>query len=292
MTAKGLFSALKDVDVPTFQKGLLQAEKVIDYVLSLIASRLGLDSTAVLGGPTAIPVMPRYYVQRGGKPLGHSEADQLLYWYVHTFLWGRYAGSSESTLSQDLNAIEGPEGGLDVLVEQLRRSRGSLLVQPEDFLGWSRGARFYPLLYMLTRVYGARDWGSGVELHKHILGEAATLDLHHIFPKARLYEQGRSTAEVNALANLTFLTKATNIEISDQAPADYLPKYAASQPGALQSHWIPEDPDLWQFENYPAFLARRRALLAAAANEFLGQLFAGAMPAGTLQEVEISNSRT
>ena len=56
------------------RRALLQAEKAIDYVLGLIASRLGLDSTVTLGGPAAIPVMTRYYVSRGAKPLDHASA--------------------------------------------------------------------------------------------------------------------------------------------------------------------------------------------------------------------------
>ena len=83
-----------------------------------------------------------------------------------------------------------------------------------------------------------------------MLGANTTLELHHIFPKAQLYAQGRSTAEVNALANLTFLTKETNLEILDKAPELYLPTYQAKQPGALESHWLPVEPALWQLANY------------------------------------------
>ena len=50
------------------------------------------------------------------------ERDRLLYWYVHTFLWGRYAGSTESVLSQDLRLIENPDGALDRLIEQLHKA--------------------------------------------------------------------------------------------------------------------------------------------------------------------------
>ena len=52
--------------------------------------------------------MARYLMQRGGKLADSRERDKLLYWYVHTFLWGRYAGSTETVLNQDLAAIEQP----------------------------------------------------------------------------------------------------------------------------------------------------------------------------------------
>ena len=56
--------------------------------------------------------------------------------------------------------MEGDDGGLDKLLEQLRLWHGGLRAEPGHFTGWSLGARFYPVLYMLTRMGEARDWGS------------------------------------------------------------------------------------------------------------------------------------
>jgi hypothetical protein len=93
VTGEALFSALKDVDTDEFRTGLEQAEKTVDTLLNLISARLGLDHDRVLGGRYAFPVMSRYLHMNGGKPKDHLERDKLLYWYVHSFLWGRYAGS-------------------------------------------------------------------------------------------------------------------------------------------------------------------------------------------------------
>jgi hypothetical protein len=168
--------------------------------------------------------------------------------------------------------IEQPEGALDGLIAELRRNRGDPRLTPEDFAGWSRSARFDPLLYMLTRAGRTRDWASGIELSSFVLGKLNRLELHRTFPKALLYRHRHSRSEVNALANFTFLTQDTNLVVSDRAPADYLQEFAAKRPGAIESHWIPGDPRLWQVENYPGFLAARRELLAKAANGFLDGL--------------------
>src|SRR5207237_4148029 len=124
----------------------------------------------------------------------------LLYWYVNSFLRGRYAGSTETVLNADLAALQTGEGEpIDRLIGLLRQSRGDLHVTPDDFRAWSQGARFYPLLYMLTRVYDVKDWGTGVPLRSELLGKMASLELHHIFPKNLLYKAGYGKAEVNAL---------------------------------------------------------------------------------------------
>jgi hypothetical protein len=272
-TGEARFSSLAAVDTAQFRGGLQRAEKAVNILLNLVSSRLGLDHDRVLGGRYAFPVMTRYLTERGGTFQSAAEQDKLLFWYVHSFLWGRFTSSVESVLNQDISAIDGPNGSLDALIEQLRLSRGDLKVRPEDFAGWGLGARFYPLLYMLTRVLHARDWGSPfVELNQFLLGKGTSLQVHHVFPKAYLYKHGYYRSEVNALANFCFLTQTTNLQISDRPPHEYFPEVAAKDPGALESQWIPIDEQLWQVDRYRDFLAARRELLAAAANRVLDGL--------------------
>ena len=184
-------------------------------------------------------------------------------------------------MNQDLNVLKDGEG-IDGLIRLLRQQRGDLRIRAEDFWGWSTGNRFYPLLYMLTRVYHARDWGTGIELNNTLLGKNSTLEVHHIFPKKRLYEAGKTRAMVNALANYAFLTKDTNDKISDQFTSDYMPKYVSNTPGAVESHWIPMNPELWKIENYEKFLEKRRELLAEAANKLLDSLNSGSLVSMTV----------
>ena len=278
ITGEALFSALSGVDTKDFRDGLLQTEKHVDYLLNLISSRLGLNHDRVLGSPYSFPLMVRYVGGRGGKLSDPAERDRLLYWYIHAMLWGRYSGSTETILNQDLAAIEHTNGGLDKLLEGMGKQRGDLRVSPNDFSGWSKGARFYPLLYLLTRVHHAEDWDTGIELSNHMLGSRNRLELHHIFPKSLLYEHGYERHEVNALANFTFLTQETNLKVSNRDPADYIREYAGKQPRSIESHWIPMDASLWRTENYRAFLEARRELLAQAANQFLEGLLVGSIP--------------
>ena len=278
-TNESLFSALKDVSTERFSTGLNDTEKSIDTLLNVISSRLGLDHDRVLGGVYAFPLMTRYLdQQRGGHFPNHQERDQLLYWYVHTLLWGRYSGQTESTLRKDLSAIDGKDSCLDRLIELLRQDRGDLKIFPNDFGGWSKGNRFYPMLYLLTRVCKARDWEDDNELSQHLFGKLSSLEVHHIFPKSKLYAHGYERAEVNAIANFTFLTKETNLKVSNRDPEEYFAHYEEKHPGTIASHWMPMDRELWKYENYREFLAARRELLAQAANEFLNSLYTGAIP--------------
>src|SRR5699024_6927239 len=109
LTGEAFFSALRKVEGPQFQEGLKHAEKGINYLLNMISARLGLDHHQVLGSIYSFPLMNCYLYARGGRLQNSREQDKLLYWYVHCMLWGRYAGSTETTLSQDLKVMKTEE---------------------------------------------------------------------------------------------------------------------------------------------------------------------------------------
>ena len=228
-------------------------------------------------GRYAFPVISRLLHLAGGHFPGSADSDRALFWYIHSALWGRFAGSTETVLNQDYEAAT--RSGVDGLISTLERWRGgNLSIDGQDFEGFGRGSRFYPLLYMLTRVHGARDFGSGLPLHSHLLGHLTSLQVHHIFPKAVLYDAGYPRSQVNAVANFCFLTQDTNLAIGKRRPEDYFPEVEKKHPGVLASQWIPDDPALWRIDRYPDFLAARRELLADAANAFLGALRTGTAP--------------
>ena len=225
LTGEAKFQYLHDKSAEDIQDGLKRAIKHIDTVLNLIGGRLGLDHDQVFFGRFGVPVMVRYLDQRSG-PMNEVDRDKLLFWFVQAGMWGRFSGSTETFIDQDLAALEGQGGGLDKLLEQLRLWHGGLHVEPGHFTGWSLGARFYPVLYMLTRMGQARDWGTGLPLKANLLGKMSRLEVHHIFPKSQLYKckWNYKRPEVNALANFCFLTKDTNLNISDRLPSEYFPE--------------------------------------------------------------------
>ncbi len=278
LTGEAKFQHLHEKTAAEVQEALVRTTKHIDTSLNLIGGRLGLDHDQVFFGRFGVPVMARYLDQRQARklgPMGEQERDKLLFWFVQAAMWGRFSGSTESFIDQDLGALEGPDGGLDKLLEQLRLWHGGLRAEPGHFTGWSLGARFYPVLYLLTRMGESRDWGTGLALKASLLGKMSRLEVHHIFPKAQLYKRNYRRPEVNALANFCFQTKETNLEISDRLPEEYFPVFEARHPGGLASQWIPTDPALWRMNRFRDFLEARKELLAAELNRRMEELLHG-----------------
>ena len=272
-TGEARFNVLHDISPDDFKIALNKAVNICNYLLDVLAARFGLDHARVLFGRYAFPVLTHYIDRKGGSISDELELRKLLFWYLHSALWGRFSNSTESTINKDLELIENVDDGLDRLIEDMKLWRGDLHIVPEHFGGWSRGARFYPLLYLLTRTSESLDWGLGIQLKKGLLGKNTSLEVHHIFPRNFLKKNGFKKSEINAIANFCFLTKDTNIKISDKKPEVYFQEIEDKYPGALASQWIPMDKELWKVENYLEFLEKRKQLLADAANSLLDDLY-------------------
>lgn len=278
-TGRAQFESLEDVTTREFQESLHEATKYVGAFLDLVAGRLGLDHDRVLLARYAVPVATRLQHLHGGDLGSTSDQDRLLFWYIHAGLWGRFAGSTETFLNRDYEVAQA--SGIGGLIDELERWRGgNLSIGSHDFNAFGVGSRFYPLLYLMTRVLSARDFGTGIELRRQLLGHLSSLQVHHIFPKSLLYKPGAagvgepaySRGEVNSVANFCFLTQQTNLSVGSRRPQDYLPEIEEKHPGALASQWIPMDERLWRIENYRTFLEARQTLLADAANGFLRSL--------------------
>ena len=101
-----------------------------------------------------------------------------------------------------------------------------------------------------------------------VIGSSGTknaIDKHHIFPKHYLEHIGYTNdRDRNQLANFTYLDYATNIEITDKAPADYVNTYRQKlgEEGykkACEQNALPEN---FETMEYPEFLEKRRQLMA------------------------------
>ena len=157
LTGEAKFQYLHNKNAAEISEALKKANKHIDTSLNLISGRVGLDHDQVLFGRYAIAVMVRYLENLNGG-FNEKNRDKLLFWYAQSGMWGRFSGSTESFIDKDLSALEAGHDGLDKLIEQLRLWHGGLRVEAGHFTGWSLGARFYPVLYMLTRMGEAMDW--------------------------------------------------------------------------------------------------------------------------------------
>ena len=96
-------------------------------------------------------------------------------------------------------------------------------------------------------------------------GDKNSRDKHHIFPKNYLGKIGyNNDRDRNQIANFTYLDYATNIDISDAPPTEYVSRYRdkLGEEGyklACKQNALPEN---FEQLSYPEFLIKRRILMA------------------------------
>lgn len=96
-------------------------------------------------------------------------------------------------------------------------------------------------------------------------GDKNSIDKHHIFPKNYLGKIGyNNDRDRNQIANFTYLDYATNIDISDAPPTEYVSRYRdklgeEEYKLACKQNALPEN---FEQLSYPEFLIKRRILMA------------------------------
>lgn len=199
-------------------------------------------------------------------------------WYVLSILTQRYSASPESAFAKDLKVIS--EVGIPQALKNIEDATLSdnfwQVALPQN-LSYASSQNPTYLAYLAAQVTA----GDNSLLSQNIrVSELITLggDVHHIFPKKYLVENGFDRTQYNQTANYAYLDTPVNISIGKKAPKDYF-SVALAQCGQetaesgsilnekdlranLALNCIPEDIFEMDYTRYDEFLEKRRSLMA------------------------------
>ena len=269
-TGQSRFRAVSGLSRDDIEKGWEAAKQGMDFALNFLKSNVGIDSPALLSSPFIIIAIASYGHFKDYH-LTPEEARLLRYWVLVANAKARYSrGSSETFLDQDLAAIR-RSADIPGLLQLLRTQVGRLDVLAGDLENRNSRSAYFKTMFLAFREQGATDWRDQLVISLKHSGVQHNLQFHHIFPQGVLKKLGLSTAKINDICNLSFISGRTNRKISDKEPSLYLPDIVGKQgKNSLTNQSIPTDEALWQVAVYDAFLVRRRQLVADRLNEFLG----------------------
>ena len=282
----------KEVEDKTLSKVKLnrlwsETRTAVDVVIKSLRKNLLLDRTQFVVSKNAlVPLV--YYAAKSGKKRLDQKA--MMKFFLVSQLGERYGGAQETVLRRDLSYMPGSNTSvkqgfgklLDIAVSDTKQYYRALKVRADDIYGVSSKNVFVLFMYLVTRKRNASDFGLNDTLQLNHIQEP--LQLHHIFPydfmtkddKALRYRKEHDLslpdyrAEVNDIANLTFLSQGKNASIGSQSPWQYLENETTSE--MRWAHFIPEDKNLWRPENYNKFLEQRRFDLSIAINSLMRSL--------------------
>lgn len=231
-------------------------KKSLEECFKILEENLGIKNSEIL--PSQYVLIPlAFYLSQKKNAFSENDTKEFVLWLLLASFWGRYAGSPETRLDEDIKSI-GENKNLSKLFHLLKSQVGRLLIDEERLTGKSRNSKL--LLYIVARKEGAEDWWKG---HKITTSD---YEEHHIIPRSLLKRAEYEYALIDDAANIAFLTEKANRKISNTPPEKYLTEI---DPAKLEKQFVPIDKNLWQIENYEDFLRHRRRIIVNKINEYL-----------------------
>jgi len=234
-------------------------KKSLRECLKILEENLGIRNSDIL--PSQYVLIPlTFYISQKNDAFSERDTKEFVLWFLLASFWGRYAGSPETRLDEDIKSIT-ENKNLRKLFHLLKSQVGRLLIDEERFAGKSKNSKL--LLYVVARNEGAEDWWKG---HKITTSD---YEEHHIIPRSLLKKANYPYSLIDDTSNIAFLTEKANRRISNTTPEKYLAEIDAAK---LEKQFVPLDKNLWRIENYELFLQQRRKIIVEKVNAYLKSL--------------------
>ncbi len=196
-------------------------------------------------------------------------------WFFMSALTGRYTGSPETVMEQDLARLRdvGDSTGfvnvLDRVVADTFTDDYWNITLPNELATSSARSPSLFAYYAALNLLDARALFSSIKvselLDPAVKSHKSAVERHHLFPKGYLRKQGiTGQRETNQIANYALVEWSDNIDISDSSPSSYFPKYAArfSADDLERMCYWHALPTGWEEMEYRDFLEARRKAVA------------------------------
>lgn len=255
----------------------------------MIIKSTGLISKKLISSQNSLNFAYALYLKLREDGMGEAEVQGYVKrWLVMSMFIGRYSGSAESKIDEDIKQIN--EKGIAAYLIQMEQANlgagfwdfGII----NDLESSSVNNNAYNL-YLAAQVNNNSVAFLSKSMKISSLIEQRG-DVHHIFPKKYLMNNGYPQKAYNQVANFVFTEQATNIKVGMLTPKDYLDKVKAQiQAGkneistldsetSLQENLVANDiPSLIEEAShlvYERFLEERRRLMASKLKIYYDQL--------------------
>jgi hypothetical protein len=255
----------------------------------MIIKSTGLISKKLISSQNSLNFAYALYLKLREDGMGEAETQGYVKrWMVMSMFIGRYSGSAESRIDEDIKQIN--EKGIEAYLTQMEQAHLGAGFWDFGIINDLESSSVNNNAYNL--YLAAQVNNNSVAFLSKSMKISALIeqrgDVHHIFPKKYLMNNGYSQKAYNQVANFVFTEQATNIKVGMLTPKDYLDKVKAQiQAGtneistldsesSLKENLVVNDiPSLIEEANhlvYEGFLEERRRLMANKLKVYYSQL--------------------
>jgi hypothetical protein len=245
----------------------------------MIIKSTGLISKKLISSQNSLNFAYALYLKLREDGMGEAETQGYVKrWLIMSILIGRYSGSADSRIDEDIKQIN-EKGIVAYLIQMEQANLGTGFWDfgiINDLESSSVNNNAYNL-YLAAQVNNNAVAFLSKSMKISSLIEQRG-DVHHIFPKKYLMNNGYPQKAYNQVANFVFTEQATNIKVGMLTPKDYLDKVKTQilagtnvistldSESSLQENLInndmPNSIDEADHFTYEKFLEERRRLMA------------------------------
>ncbi len=228
--AEGSFGRLK--------KGILAFINQTHFErITMILRSAGFITSDLIGSQNAVNFAYILYLRGRAENLPAADLEQLVRrWYAMSILRSRYTGGPETAFDFDIRQIE--QRGLGAYTRSLINTE-----LPESFwtgmlpqlMDTSSAQSPYFLAYQAAQVkLGDKGFLSrDIKVSDLLLNRS---DVHHVYPRNFLKQQGLQRGRYNQIANFVLAQSEINIAIGDKSPQVYFAELAEQCAGGKKKY--------------------------------------------------------
>ncbi|PNW26937.1 GmrSD restriction endonuclease domain-containing protein [Formosa algae] len=255
----------------------------------MLVKSAGLISQKLISSKNSLNFAYALYLKLKDQNMPESEIQHYVKrWLVMSLLIGRYSGSVESMIDEDIKQIN--EKGVKLYLKQMEQNHlgqgfweFALVNQLESS---STNNNAYNV-YLAAQCYNNAPAFLSKSMKISSLIEQRG-DIHHIFPKKYLSQNGYLPKQYNQVANYVYTEQATNIKVGMLTPQDYITKVISQIDNGIfdistidskrtmeenfQTNDIPGLLNTATHLDYNDFLEERRKLMATKIKAYYEQL--------------------
>lgn len=270
--------------------GLMQFVNQTNYQRFLmIIQSAGIISPKLISSKNSLNFAYALYLKLRQDGLPEAEIQHYAKrWLVLSLLIGRYSGSSESFIDEDIKQIS--DKGISTYLDQMEQNHlgegfwDYRLVS--DLESSSPNNNAYNVYLAAQCYFNAPAFLSKNMKISSLIEQRG--DIHHLFPKKYLTDNGHLARSYNQIANFAYTEQATNIKVGKLPPEEYLAKVQQQiQDGVLDISSITSMEELKEnlrlndipevlltatHDQFGDFLDQRRKLMAQKIKSYYEQL--------------------
>ena len=217
-----------------------------------------------------------FLVGKKGFLLGaHDLRNIIARWFFMSSLTARYSSSPETTMEADLARLRSIKNGDDfirildqIIFDTLTEDFWNITLPNSLATSSARSPSLFAY-YAALNLLDAQVLFSQMKVSKLIdpalKAKKSAVERHHLFPKNYLKKLDiTELRDTNQIANYALVEWTDNIDISDEAPSKYLPRYLErfGEHARKQMYYWHALPEGWENMEYEDFLISRRKAIA------------------------------